>query len=82
MTASTPHGASDTRHIGTPQHYRWLEGIVKVTLVLNLLDAIFTLIWVRLGLASERLVGEHREDRLERRSARSYQEPARGHGRA
>jgi hypothetical protein len=39
--------------IGTPRHFRWLEGIVKVTLVLNLLDAIFTLTWVVSGLASE-----------------------------
>jgi len=39
--------------IGTHQHYRWLEGIVKVTLVLNLLDALFTLTWVGAGLASE-----------------------------
>ena len=38
---------------------------MKVTLVLNLLDALFTLVWVRLGLASEanpfmaELVHEH-----------------------
>jgi hypothetical protein len=40
-------------HIGTREHYRWLEGIVKVTLVLNLLDALFTLTWVVSGLATE-----------------------------
>ena len=28
---------------GTPQHYRWLGSILKSVLVLNLLDAIFTL---------------------------------------
>lgn len=39
--------------IGTPQHYRWLAGIVKAVLVLNLFDAVFTLIWVRFGLAIE-----------------------------
>lgn len=39
--------------IGTREHYRWLEGIVKGTLVLNLLDAIFTLLWVASGLARE-----------------------------
>jgi hypothetical protein len=39
--------------IGTPQHYRWLLGIVKAVLVLNLLDAIFTLWWVRTGIAVE-----------------------------
>jgi len=51
--------------IGTPQHFRWLHGIVKAVLVLNLLDAIFTLLWVRAGLAREanlmidRLVEHH-----------------------
>ena len=39
--------------IGTREHFRWLEGIVKVTLVLNLLDAVFTLLWVYAGLATE-----------------------------
>lgn len=39
--------------VGTQQHFRWLEGIVKVTLVLNLLDALFTLVWVSSGLATE-----------------------------
>ena len=39
--------------VGTPQHYGWLHGIVKTVLVLNLLDAIFTLVWVRWGLARE-----------------------------
>ena len=39
--------------LGTREHYRWLEGIVKVTLVLNLLDAVFTLLWVYAGLATE-----------------------------
>ena len=39
--------------IGTPEQFRWLLGIVKVILGLNLLDAIFTLIWVNAGLASE-----------------------------
>jgi len=38
---------------GTPQHYRWLGSILKSVLVLNLLDAIFTLAWVRAGLAGE-----------------------------
>lgn len=39
--------------IGTPEHFRWLLGIVKVTLALNLLDAVFTLIWINAGLARE-----------------------------
>ena len=39
--------------IGTPQHLRWLRGLAAVTLVLNGLDAILTMIWVYLGLAKE-----------------------------
>ena len=39
--------------VGTPEHFRWLQGIVKAVLVLNLLDALFTLLWVHAGLASE-----------------------------
>ncbi len=39
--------------IGTPQQFGWLHGIVKAVVVLNLLDAVFTLWWVRLGLAEE-----------------------------
>lgn len=39
--------------VGTPQHFRWLQGIVWVVLALNLLDAVFTLLWIRGGLASE-----------------------------
>jgi len=55
--------ASD--RIGTHQHFRWLKGIVKWVLVLNLCDALFTLLWVRAGLAREantlldELVDEH-----------------------
>ena len=41
------------RWIGTPEHFRWLHGIVKAVLVLNLLDAVLTLFWVRAGLATE-----------------------------
>jgi len=32
--------------IGTVEHFRWLHGIAKWVLVLNLLDGVFTLIWV------------------------------------
>jgi hypothetical protein len=45
--------AARTLRIGTPQHFRWLQGVVKVILVLNLLDAVFTLLWVWAGLARE-----------------------------
>lgn len=39
--------------IGTPEQFRWLNGIVKTLLVLNLIDAVLTLVWVRAGLARE-----------------------------
>jgi Domain of unknown function (DUF5658) len=45
--------AESTLRIGTPQHFRWLHGIVKIVLVLNLLDVVFTLLWVWSGLAKE-----------------------------
>ena len=32
--------------IGTVEHFEWLYGIAKWVLVLNLLDGVFTLIWV------------------------------------
>ena len=44
---------SPTLSIGTREHFGWLESIVKGTLVLNLLDALFTLTWVGAGMASE-----------------------------
>jgi hypothetical protein len=58
-------GADSATRIGTPAQFRWLGGIVKAVLVLNLLDAVFTLFWVRAGLANEAnvlmrdLVNEH-----------------------
>jgi hypothetical protein len=39
--------------VGTPKHFRWLEGIVKAVLVMNLFDAVMTLWWVSSGLATE-----------------------------
>lgn len=39
--------------IGTPEQYRWLEGIVKCLIVLNGIDAVLTLLWVHAGLAVE-----------------------------
>lgn len=40
-------------HVGTPEHFDWLQSVVKALLVLNLLDAVFTLVWIHAGLASE-----------------------------
>ncbi len=51
--------------IAAPGQYRWLHGVVKGVLVLNLADALFTLYWVRAGHAREandlidELVNEH-----------------------
>ena len=39
--------------VGTQQHLRWLNGIVKAIVVLNGIDALLTLYWVRAGLAQE-----------------------------
>lgn len=39
--------------VGTPEHFRWLQGIVRALLALNFLDALFTLLWIRGGLAAE-----------------------------
>lgn len=65
MSARTVTPARPSIEIGTAQHYRWLHGVVKAMIVLNLLDAVFTLFWVRAGLAREAnavmrlLVNEH-----------------------
>ena len=52
-TISAASAPPDLSRIGSPQHFRWLENIVKVLLTLNLLDAIFTMVWVTAGLADE-----------------------------
>jgi len=39
--------------IGTPQEYAWLGAIVKTVLVLNVIDAIMTMVWVSSGAAIE-----------------------------
>lgn len=39
--------------VGTERNYRWLEQIVKALLVLNVLDAILTLLWIAQGRAIE-----------------------------
>jgi hypothetical protein len=61
----TASGARPWLRVGTPEQFRWLHGIVKTVLVLNLFDAVFTLVWVRFGYAHEanlmidRLVENH-----------------------
>lgn len=39
--------------IGRPEHFRWLFGIVAAVLVLNLVDAVFTMVWYFQEQASE-----------------------------
>jgi hypothetical protein len=39
--------------IGNVQQFQWLNGIIKTVIVLNLIDALFTLFWVHAGLAKE-----------------------------
>lgn len=52
-TVSAASAPSNAHRIGTPEHFRWLGSIVKILVFLNLLDAIFTLVWVTAGLADE-----------------------------
>lgn len=44
---------SKTQRIGTHQHFVWLGGIVRAVIVLNVLDAVLTLVWVYTGQATE-----------------------------
>jgi len=39
--------------LGLPSHYRWLKGIVAFVFIMNVLDGIFTIIWVVTGKAVE-----------------------------
>jgi hypothetical protein len=48
-----PSSSPRPSRIGTAQHFVWLEGLVKALLILNLLDAVFTLFWINAGLARE-----------------------------
>ena len=52
-TEQAPTSQSSQFIVGTPQHFSWLHGIVQIVLLLNLMDAIFTLFWVKAGLAVE-----------------------------
>jgi len=41
------------RIVGEDHHYQWLEGVVKATIVLNVLDACLTMYWISIGAATE-----------------------------
>jgi len=48
-----PNKPDSNLPIGTAKEFRWLRVIVVLIIVLNILDAIFTLFWVNAGLAKE-----------------------------
>ncbi|MFP4070997.1 MAG: DUF5658 family protein [Desulfovibrionales bacterium] len=41
------------QRVGTAEQISWLEGIAKAVIVINLLDGVFTLLWIRMGVATE-----------------------------
>jgi hypothetical protein len=49
----TEEEITQSAHIATRREFGWLRSIVKVVLVLNAFDAVFTLYWVEAGLAIE-----------------------------
>ncbi len=53
MSSPAPEARATFLPVGTPEHFRWLRGIVGAVLVLNLFDAVFTVLWVEAGLALE-----------------------------
>ena len=57
LQSEVTHAATDTMtyppSIGTEEHFRWLKGIVVVILVLNVADAVLTLVAVARGYAYE-----------------------------
>ena len=54
MQETASLGRSRGLVIGTPEHFRWLYSIAKWVLLLNLLDGVFTLIWVEHFGATEK----------------------------
>jgi len=38
---------------GLPVHFIWLRGVVAAIILMNLVDAMFTIVWVDLGAATE-----------------------------
>jgi len=47
------HRTTTAWAIGTHQHFQWLDGIAKSILVLNLVDGVFTIVWVEFLQAQE-----------------------------
>jgi len=48
-------GFCKIRHlvVGIPDQFKWLYGIIETIIILNLLDAVLTMLWVHTGLARE-----------------------------
>jgi len=58
MLYTTPHGNPIWRNVrrlvvGTPDQFKWLYGIIEAIVILNLLDAVLTIVWVHTGLGRE-----------------------------
>jgi hypothetical protein len=55
MLSQNLQAAAPASHffVVTEQHLGWLDGLIKSVIVLNLLDIVFTLFWVRAGRAQE-----------------------------
>jgi hypothetical protein len=53
MMARLAVGAKGRILSGIDEEYRWLEGLLRALVVLNLADALFTLWWIHAGLATE-----------------------------
>ncbi len=51
--ASTPPEQRIPSWIGNAEHFRWLDGFLRVAVILNIADAVFTLWWVLTGRARE-----------------------------
>jgi len=39
--------------VGTADQFKWLYGIIETVVILNLIDAVLTMLWVHSGLAHE-----------------------------
>ena len=50
---SAPRRRFSTNWVGSEAHFDWLEWIVRAILVLNLLDAVFTMFWIASAQAVE-----------------------------
>ncbi len=46
-------GVQPAPWLGTPQEFGWLKGLVKAVLVLNVIDAVMTLLWITDRKATE-----------------------------